>query len=96
MRRTVALGALAALALAGHGVRSSQAAFTAPVKSNAATFATAADWLAPAVTLTAPADGSYSKTTSVRSPGPRARRPATRPPSRSTSTPGPPRPAHPS
>ena len=65
MRRTVALGALAALALAGHGVRSSQAAFTAPVKSNAATFATAADWLAPAVTLTAPADGSYSKTTSV-------------------------------
>jgi hypothetical protein len=65
MRRAVALGALAALAVAGHGVRSSQAAFTAPVTSNAATFSTAADWLAPAVTLTAPADGSYSKTTSV-------------------------------
>jgi Bacterial Ig-like domain len=66
MRRALAaLGSLAALAAAGHGVRASQAAFIAPTKSNAATFSTAADWILPAVTLTAPADGSYSKTTTV-------------------------------
>jgi hypothetical protein len=65
MRRALALGALAALAAAGHGVRPSQAAFTAPATSNGASFSAAADWVAPAVTLTAPADGSYSKTTSV-------------------------------
>jgi len=60
-----ALGSLAALAAAGHGVRESQAAFTAPAKANAATFSTAADWVTPAVTLTTPADGSYSKTTTI-------------------------------
>ena len=65
MMRALALGALAALVAAGHCVRSSEAAFTAPATSNPASFATAADWVAPAVTLTAPADGSYSKTTSL-------------------------------
>lgn len=66
MRRAVlALVSLAALAAAGHGVGASKAAFVAPTKSNAATFAAAADWVAPGVTLTAPADASYSTTTSV-------------------------------
>src|SRR3954465_12494440 len=65
MRRAVlALCALAALAVGGHGVRSSQAAFTA-TDHFTASMATASDWVAPAVTLTTPADGSYSKTTSV-------------------------------
>jgi hypothetical protein len=66
MRRALAaLGSLAALAAAGHGVHASRAAFTAPAKSHAATFSTAADWVLPAVTLTAPADGSYTKATTV-------------------------------
>lgn len=65
MRRALVLGALAALAAAGHGVHTSRAAFTATGPPNAASFATVADWVPPAVTLTAPADGSYSKTTTV-------------------------------
>lgn len=65
MSRALALGALAALVAAGHGVRASQAAFTTPTRSVAASFSTASDWVAPAVTLTAPADGSYTKSTSV-------------------------------
>jgi hypothetical protein len=65
MRRALALGALAALAAAGHGVRASEAAFVAQSRSNTASLTAAADWVAPAVTLTAPADGSYQKTTSV-------------------------------
>jgi hypothetical protein len=64
MRRALALGALAALAVAGHGVRASQAAFTAAGTSTASV-TTASDWVAPSVTLTTPADGSYSRTTSV-------------------------------
>jgi Bacterial Ig-like domain len=64
MRRVVALGVLAALAVAGHGVRASQATFTATDQSTASV-TTASDWVAPNVTLTTPADGSYSKTTSV-------------------------------
>jgi hypothetical protein len=64
MRRAVALGALAALVVAGHGVRGSAAAFVGSAASGAS-FATAADWVAPAVALTAPADGSYQKTTTV-------------------------------
>jgi hypothetical protein len=64
MRRAVALGALAALVVAGHGVRASQAAFTA-TDHFTSTVTTASDWVAPAVTLTTPADDSYSKTTSI-------------------------------
>jgi Bacterial Ig-like domain len=64
MRRAVALGALAALAVAGQGVRASQATFTA-TDHFSWSVTTASDWVAPAVTLTTPADGSYSKTTSV-------------------------------
>src|SRR4051795_12805463 len=63
-RAVVALCALAALAVGGHGVRSSEAAFTATDHSTAS-MSTASDWVAPAVTLTTPADGSYSKTTSI-------------------------------
>jgi hypothetical protein len=65
MSRGLALGVLGALVLAGHGVRASEAAFTAAAPSNVATFTTAADWIAPAVTLTAPVDGSHQKTTAV-------------------------------
>jgi Bacterial Ig-like domain len=64
MRRAVALGALAALAVAGHAVRASQASFVATDHFTQG-ITTASDWVAPAVTLTTPADGSYSKTTSV-------------------------------
>jgi hypothetical protein len=64
VRRALALGAVAALAAAGHGVRSSEAAFTGSVAAGAS-FATASAWVPPAVTLTAPADGSYQKTTTV-------------------------------
>lgn len=63
-RAVVALCALAALAVAGYGVRASQAAFTA-TDHFTASVTTASDWVAPAVTLATPADGSYSKTTSV-------------------------------
>src|SRR3954467_7328812 len=63
-RAALALRALAAPPLAGHAVRSSQAAFTA-TDHFTASVTTASDWVAPAVTLTTPADGSYSKTTSV-------------------------------
>jgi hypothetical protein len=63
-RAVVALCALAALAVAGHAVGSSQAAFTA-TDHFTASVTTASDWVAPAVTLTTPADDSYSKTTSL-------------------------------
>ena len=63
-RRALALGTLAALAVAGHGVRASQATFTA-TDHFTESVATAADWVRPAVTLSTPADGSYSKTTSL-------------------------------
>jgi hypothetical protein len=64
VRQAVVIGALAALLAAGSGVRASGATFTAHDEFTA-TVSTAADWVAPAVTLTTPADDSYSKTTSI-------------------------------
>ena len=64
MRHAVVIGALAALLAAGFGVHTSRAAFTAH-DTFTATVSTAADWVAPAVTLTTPADDSYAKTTSI-------------------------------
>jgi hypothetical protein len=63
MRSLVAAIALAALAAAGSGVHSSRASFTATGRNPANTFATAADWVAPVVTLTAPADGGFTNDT---------------------------------
>lgn len=53
---TRALVVLAALLVAVAAVGSSSASFTAAAK-NASSFATAADWVAPTVAITAPADG---------------------------------------
>src|SRR3954469_2126105 len=58
------IGTLAALLPASHAVGSSKAAFTAHDEFTASV-STAADWVAPAVTLTTPADDSYTKSTSV-------------------------------
>jgi hypothetical protein len=63
MRAALAVIALAALAAAGSGVHPSRAAFTAQGKNPANTFTTASDWIPPAVTLTAPTDGSYTDDT---------------------------------
>lgn len=64
MRTAAAIGALAALAVAGSTVGTSRAAFTAHDQFTT-TVSTAADWVAPALTLTTPANGSYQKSTSV-------------------------------
>jgi hypothetical protein len=61
--RLAVLGALVALAVAGSEVRDSRAAFTSSAKNPSNTFSTAADWVAPAVTLAAPADGSFTNDT---------------------------------
>jgi hypothetical protein len=58
MRPALVVACLAALVAASSGVRASSAAFTAKAGNPANTFATAADWVGPAVTITAPADGS--------------------------------------
>jgi hypothetical protein len=58
------IGALAALLAASSSVGASRAAFTAHDQFTS-TVSTAADWVAPAVTLTSPADDSYSKSTSI-------------------------------
>jgi hypothetical protein len=60
MRIGLAFAALAALVAAGSGVHSSRAAFTAKGRNPTNSFTTAADWVAPAVTLTAPANGLYT------------------------------------
>jgi Big-like domain-containing protein len=54
-----ALVALGSLLAAVAGVTGSQATFTAAATNNAS-FATAADWVAPVVTLTVPADGALT------------------------------------
>jgi hypothetical protein len=64
VKRLAVIGALAGLCAAGSGVGMSSATFTAH-DSFSASITTAADWVAPALTLTSPADGSYQKTTSV-------------------------------
>ena len=64
MSRLAVIGALAALCAAGSGVGMSSATFTARDASTGS-ITTAADWVAPALTLTAPSDDSYGKSTSV-------------------------------
>jgi hypothetical protein len=64
VKPAVVIGALLALLAASSGVRASGATFTAHDEFTA-TVSTAADWVAPAVTLTTPADDSYSKTASI-------------------------------
>jgi hypothetical protein len=59
MRPLLILAGLLALVAAGSGVRASQAAFTASARNPANTFTTAADWVGPTVTVTAPADGGF-------------------------------------
>jgi chitinase len=53
-----ALALLAAVLVAVAAVQGSQAAFTGTAVNPGSSFATAADWVGPAVTLTAPADGA--------------------------------------
>ena len=64
MNRLAVIGALAALCAAGAGVGTSSATFTAH-DSFSGSVSTASDWVAPALTLTAPADDSYQKTTTA-------------------------------
>jgi Bacterial Ig-like domain len=58
-----ALVVLAALLVAVASAAGSQAVFTASAQNPGSTFATASDWVGPAVTLTAPAAGSYTTDT---------------------------------
>ena len=53
------LASLLALAAAGSGVHTSQAAFTSSARNPANTITTASDWVAPAVTVTSPSDGAF-------------------------------------
>jgi hypothetical protein len=64
VKRLALIGVLAALCAAGAGVGTSSATFTAH-DSFSGSISTAADWVAPALTLTAPADDSYQKTTTA-------------------------------
>jgi hypothetical protein len=64
VKRVAVIGALAALAAAGSGVGTSGATFTAH-ESFTDSVTAASDWVAPGLTLTTPADGSYQKTTTV-------------------------------
>jgi len=57
------LAALAALSLAGRTVHPSGAAFTATSTNPSNTFTAASDWVRPALTFTAPADGAYTTDT---------------------------------
>jgi hypothetical protein len=59
-RTLVVLAALLAAVAAATG---SQAVFTASAQNAASTFATASDWVAPAVTLTTPAAGASTSST---------------------------------
>jgi hypothetical protein len=64
VKRLAVIGALAALAAAGSGVGMSSATFTAHEEFTG-TIGAASDWVAPSLTLTAPADGSYKTSTTV-------------------------------
>jgi hypothetical protein len=59
MRALPVLAGLLALAAAGSGVHPSQAAFTSSARNPANTITTASDWVAPAVTVTSPAEGAF-------------------------------------
>ena len=61
MLRALALLALALVALGA--VKGTGASFTASSANSANSFSTAADWVAPAVTITSPADGSATNDT---------------------------------
>ena len=61
MIRVLAL--LAAVLAAAFAVQGSQATFTASAVNSASTFTTVSDWAAPAVTLTAPANGASTNDT---------------------------------
>jgi hypothetical protein len=63
VRALAALAALGALLAAAAGTSSSSAAFTASKANAKSTFSTAADWVAPAVTVSTPADGSATSDT---------------------------------
>jgi hypothetical protein len=60
MRARVLLGALVFLLIAAGMVKLSAATFTARSTNKGSTFSTAADWVAPALTLTSPANGSVT------------------------------------
>jgi hypothetical protein len=64
VKRLAVIGALAALAAAGSGVGTSGANFTAH-EASTGSVTTASDWVAPSLTLTAPADGSSRNSTTV-------------------------------
>jgi hypothetical protein len=63
MRTRLLLGALAILLVAAGTVRLSSAAFNAKTTNKANSFSTAADWVAPGLTLTSPANGSFTNDT---------------------------------
>ena len=63
MSTRVLLGALAILLVAAGTVRLSSAAFTAKTSNKGTSFSTAADWVAPALTLTSPGNGSFTNDT---------------------------------
>jgi Big-like domain-containing protein len=69
VKRLAVLGVLGALAAAGSGVGMSSAAFTAKSQSTA-TIGAAADWVAPAVSVSSPADGARLRSGSVTVFGP--------------------------
>jgi len=64
VKRLAVIGVLAALCAAGSGVGMSSATFTAHDEFTGSV-STAADWVGPALTLTAPADDSYQKITTA-------------------------------
>ena len=64
MKRLAVVGVLGALAAAGSGVGLSSAAFTAHEEFTGS-ITTASDWVAPSLTLTAPADDSSLKSANV-------------------------------
>jgi hypothetical protein len=64
VKRLAVIGVLGALAAAGSGVGMSSARFTAH-DAFVGTVSTASDWVAPALTLTTPADDSYQKLTTA-------------------------------
>jgi hypothetical protein len=61
----VALLAAVATLAASSGIDGSSAAYTAATTNAGNTFTAASDWVAPGLTLTTPADGSFQRSTSV-------------------------------
>jgi hypothetical protein len=64
VKHLAVIGVLGALVAAGTGVGTSSATFTAHSASTA-TIGAASDWVAPGVTLTTPADGTYQKSSTI-------------------------------